>query len=120
MTLFMLSLAGVPPLAGFVGKFYVFAAALNAGLVWLVIIAVLNSLVSVVYYVRVIIAMYMQEGGVEVEPISARPGLLVSIVAAVAATVIVGLYPQPFMGSALNAFVSAFGRSVPHAAALLR
>jgi NADH-quinone oxidoreductase subunit N len=119
MALFMLSLAGVPPLAGFVGKFYIFAAALNAGLVWLVIIAALNSVVSAYYYIGVIVAMYMQEGGVAVERMSARPGLLVSVVVAVIGVLLIGLYPQPYMGAALNAFASAIGRPALHATALL-
>jgi NADH-quinone oxidoreductase subunit N len=143
MTLFMLSLAGVPPLAGFVGKFYIFSAALDAGLVWLVIIAVLNSVISAYYYIGVIVAMYMQGAGesasrglitsagesgfglsladstthrsrrqneVELKPVSARPGLLISVALAAAAVVIVGLFPQPYMTSATNAFAAALGR----------
>ena len=119
MALFMLSLAGVPPLAGFVGKFYVFSAALSGGLVWLVIIAVLNSVISAYYYIGVIVAMYMQEGRVEVEQMSARPGLLISIAVAVAGTVIIGLFPQPPINAAVNAFASAVGRPAIHATALL-
>lgn len=119
MALFMLSLAGVPPLAGFVGKFYVFSAALSSGLVWLVIIAVLNSVISAYYYIAVIVAMYMQEGRVEVEQMSARPGLLISIAVAVAGTVIIGLFPQPPMNAAVSAFASAVGRPAVHATASL-
>jgi NADH-quinone oxidoreductase subunit N len=115
----LLSLTGVPPLAGFVGKFYIFSAALNAGLVWLVIIAVLNSVISAYYYVGVIVAMYMQEGGVAVERMSARPGLLISVAVAVAGVLIIGIYPQPYMGAAVNAFASAVGRPALHAAAAL-
>lgn len=119
MALFMLSLTGVPPLAGFVGKFYVFSAALGGGLVWLVIIAVINSVISAYYYVGVIVAMYMQEGGVAVARISARPGLLVSIAVAVAATAIIGFYPQPYMAAAVNAFAAAASHAGLHATALL-
>jgi NADH-quinone oxidoreductase subunit N len=61
MTLFMISLAGIPPTAGFFGKFYVFGAAVTAGLIPLVIIAVLNSLVSVAYYLRPVMAMYFRD-----------------------------------------------------------
>ena len=61
MTLFMLSLGGIPPTAGFMGKVYVFGTALDAGLVPLVVIGVLNSVVSVFYYLRVTVAMYMEE-----------------------------------------------------------
>ena len=66
MTIFLLSFTGVPPLVGFIGKFYIFTAALQAGLVWLVVIAVLNSVMAAYYYIYIIVAMYMQEGGVAV------------------------------------------------------
>jgi NADH-quinone oxidoreductase subunit N len=119
MALCMLSLAGVPPLAGFVAKFYIFAAALNAGLVWLVVIAVLNSVVSVYYYVGVIVAMYMQEGSVRVERMSRRPGLLIGIAVGVAGVIALGVYPQPYMGAAVSAFASALGRQPIHAISML-
>ena len=67
MAIFLLSLAGVPPMAGFVGKFYIFSEALHQGYAGLVIIAVLNSVVATYYYFYVLVAMYMQEGGVEVD-----------------------------------------------------
>ncbi len=120
MALFLLSLTGVPPLAGFVGKFYIFSAALNVNLVWLVVIAAVNSVISAYYYIGVIVAMYMQEGGVEIGRMTARPALLISIAVAVVGTVIIGLYPQPYMGAAVNAYASAIGRTTPHATALLR
>jgi NADH-quinone oxidoreductase subunit N len=119
MALCMLSLTGVPPLAGFVAKFYIFAAALNAGLVWLVLIAVLNSAVSAYYYVAVIVAMYMQEGGVAVEQMSRRPGLLISVAVGVAGVIVLGVYPQPYMGAAVSAFASALGRQPLHAVSML-
>jgi NADH-quinone oxidoreductase subunit N len=57
----MLSLGGIPPTAGFMGKVYVFSAALKAGLIPLAIVGMLNSVISVFYYLRVTVAMYMQE-----------------------------------------------------------
>ncbi len=96
MTVFMLSLAGVPPLAGFMGKFYLFSAALEAGYVWLTVIAVVNSLVSVYYYVGVLVKMYMAEGGAEVETAAARPYLFATLVAALAGTLLLGLFPTPW------------------------
>lgn len=96
MTVFMLSLAGVPPLAGFMGKFYLFAAALENGYVWLTVIAVLNSLVSVYYYVGVLVKMYMAEGGVEAEPAVARPYLFAALLLTVAGTFLLGLFPTPW------------------------
>ncbi len=119
MAVFLFSLTGVPPLAGFVGKFYIFSSALRAGLVWLVIIAVLNSVISAYYYIYVIVAMYMQEGGVTVPRIGARPGLVAAIGIALVGTILVGIYPQPYMAAAATAFNSALGTAPIHAASLI-
>jgi len=62
MTVFMLSLTGVPPTLGFLGKFYLFRAVLEGGFVGLAVIGVLTSLISAYYYLRVVVIMYMQEG----------------------------------------------------------
>jgi NADH-quinone oxidoreductase subunit N len=59
MTVFLLSLGGFPPMAGFIAKWYVFSAAVKAGYTWLAIIGVLTSVVSVVFYLRIIVMMYM-------------------------------------------------------------
>ncbi|MCX8072991.1 MAG: NADH-quinone oxidoreductase subunit N [Candidatus Binatia bacterium] len=96
MTVFMLSLAGVPPLAGFMGKFYLFSAALEAGYVWLTVIAVVNSLVSVYYYVGVLVKMYMAEGVTEVEAPTARPYLFAALLATLGGTFLLGLFPTPW------------------------
>src|SRR5207302_483882 len=61
LALFLLSLIGVPPLAGFMGKFYVFGAAVRAGYPWLTVVAVLNSALAAYYYLRVVVYMYMRE-----------------------------------------------------------
>jgi NADH-quinone oxidoreductase subunit N len=118
MAIFLLSLAGVPPLAGFVGKFYIFSEALHQGYVGLVIVAVLNSVISAYYYFYVLVAMYMQEGGVEVERLSARPALVAAIGLAALATILIGVYPQPYIASATNAFYSASGAAGVRSAAL--
>src|SRR5215472_8519032 len=86
MSIFMLSLAGFPPLAGFVGKFYVFRGAVLSGYIGLAIIGVLNSLLSVIYYLRVIVSMYMEEGGVEGKSFSQAPYLYIAIALAVVGT----------------------------------
>jgi NADH-quinone oxidoreductase subunit N len=65
LTVFMLSLAGIPPTVGFFGKFYLFTAAIGEGLLWLAIWGVLNSVISVYYYLRPIVVMYMKEGQAE-------------------------------------------------------
>ncbi len=63
MVVFLLSLAGIPPLAGFVGKFLLFGAAMDAGFTWLAVIAILNSVLSLAVYLRIVIAMYRQDTG---------------------------------------------------------
>jgi len=118
MAIFLLSFTGVPPLVGFVGKFYIFSGALQAGQVWLVLIAVLNSVMAAYYYIYIIVAMYMQEGGVSVSRMSLRPGLVATIMIALVATILIGVYPAPYMTAATTAFNSALGLPV-HAASLL-
>jgi NADH-quinone oxidoreductase subunit N len=95
MSLFMLSLAGFPPLAGFAGKFYIFRSAVLSGHTNLAIIGVLNSLLSVAYYLRVIVAMYMQEGGTESKAFGQAPYLYVAIAMTVAGTLYLGILPAP-------------------------
>lgn len=98
MAIFMLSLSGIPPLAGFFGKFLVFKAAVEAGWAWLVVIGVLNSAISAYYYLRIVVAMYFQqpeESGDEKEPLfvpASRPSVFVVIVS-VLAVVVIGLQP---------------------------
>jgi len=97
LALFLLSLVGVPPLAGFVGKFYLFGAAVRAGFVWLAVLGVLNSAVAAYYYLRVIVTMYMQEPdeqSASVAP-SFAGGLALTI--AVIGVVLLGLMPAPFV-----------------------
>ncbi len=62
MAVFMLSLTGIPPLGGFIGKFYLFAAAIDAKYYWLVILAVINSVISFAYYGGVVKRMFLEEG----------------------------------------------------------
>ena len=93
MSLFMLSLAGFPPLAGFAGKFYLFRAAVLAGHTPLAVIGVLNSLLSVAYYLRVIVSMYMEEGGARGKTFAESPYLYVAVGLAALATVYLGIIP---------------------------
>jgi NADH-quinone oxidoreductase subunit N len=62
MVMFLLSLGGIPPTAGFIGKYFLFFAAMEAGYTWLAVIAVLMSAVSMFYYLRIVVAMYLREG----------------------------------------------------------
>ncbi|MER3455975.1 MAG: NADH-quinone oxidoreductase subunit N [candidate division GAL15 bacterium] len=97
MVVFMLSLTGIPPTAGFFGKFYLFAAAVDAGLLWLAALAVANSVVSLYYYVGVLRALYLMPPP-ERTPLSVSPALRVGLGVALVGTVAVGLYPQPVVG----------------------
>ena len=106
MTLFMLSLTGVPPLVGFTGKFYIFSAAVKAGYVWLAVIGVLNSVVSAYYYIRVVVNMYMYEGEKTIDLLSARPALAVAIVLAALGTVLMGVFPSASISLARESFLS--------------
>jgi NADH-quinone oxidoreductase subunit N len=103
MTLFMLSLGGIPPTAGFFGKLYVFRAALGRpGMLPLVIVAVLNSVVSVAYYLRVITAMYFREVGKEPKPIASR-GMVWALAIAALGTLFLGLMPSGLLSAATAA-----------------
>jgi NADH-quinone oxidoreductase subunit N len=96
LMLFLLSLVGIPPLAGFVGKFYLFGAAVQGGFLWLAVIAVLNSAIAAYYYLRVIVYMYMKEP----EGVGATwsPSFAGGVALAVAAVgvVLLGVMPAPF------------------------
>jgi NADH-quinone oxidoreductase subunit N len=96
MTIFLLSLGGIPPTAGFIGKFYLFAGLIETGNPWLVrlaILAVLMSAVSLYYYIRFIRAMYI-EGETEPEPIALTPSLRIALVAAMVLVLYIGVFPQ--------------------------
>ncbi len=93
LTVFLLSLIGIPITGGFIAKFYVFSAALQSNLVGLVIIGVLNSAVAAYYYLRVIVVMYMREPRGEV-PVSAVPaGMGAAMAVSLAATIYLGVLP---------------------------
>jgi NADH-quinone oxidoreductase subunit N len=93
MTLFMLSLGGVPPTGGFFGKLYLFRSAMSdPALIWLVVAGVLNSAVSMFYYLRVVVAMYFKEASHAHEPYSG-PSMRLALVIAVVAVLGMGILP---------------------------
>jgi NADH-quinone oxidoreductase subunit N len=91
--LFLISLAGIPPTAGFIAKFYVFSAALSAGWVWLVIIAAVNSVISVGYYFKILRAMYLEKP-VSEDPISVNLSTRLTLAATSFVTLFFGILPQ--------------------------
>jgi NADH-quinone oxidoreductase subunit N len=106
MTIFMLSLTGIPPLAGFAGKLYIFTAAIREGYYVLAVIGVLNSAISAGYYIRVLIAMYLTPGAEESGRLARQPYLLTSIVVSAVLTVLVGVFPAMWMQLARLGFLS--------------
>ncbi len=102
LTACLLSLTGIPPLAGFWAKVYVFNAAVEADLVWLALIGVLNSVISAYYYLRVALNMYTQEPASE-ETFQPSLYLGVAMVAAVIGLFAIGVYPQPLLDASESA-----------------
>jgi NADH-quinone oxidoreductase subunit N len=100
MAIFMLSLTGIPPTGGFMGKFYVFKAAVDAGRYDLAIVGVLASVVGAVYYLRVVVQMYIRDPIGEEGPATPRPTEAVAILAAAAATLWIGLFPSALLALA--------------------
>ncbi|MBI4531905.1 MAG: NADH-quinone oxidoreductase subunit N [Candidatus Latescibacteria bacterium] len=100
MAIFMLSLAGVPLTAGFVGKFYIFSAAITAGFTGLVIIGVINSLISVYFYLGVVVNMYMKEPSSDPEPIPMMLYAFVVVILSAIGTIYLGIFPSQLIGLA--------------------
>jgi NADH-quinone oxidoreductase subunit N len=97
MSIFLLSLAGIPPLAGFMGKFYVLSAAVKAQYYGLAVIGVLNSVVAVYYYLRVIMAMYFKESTGEFRRINFSPAYSLVIIVSLWALFHMGVFPRDFL-----------------------
>ncbi|MFH0809131.1 MAG: NADH-quinone oxidoreductase subunit N [Pseudomonadota bacterium] len=94
MATFMFGLAGIPPTAGFAAKFYAFSSAVDAGYIGLAVVGVLNSLLSVYFYLRVTVFMYMREPGPAARPLNPPPGIGLAVAACLVATLALGLFPQ--------------------------
>ena len=95
MLIFLLSLAGIPPTAGFIGKFFLFAAIVKAGFYWLAVIAVLNTAVSLYYYFRIVVYMYMGDSAEEAG-LAFSPAVITALLVMVFFTMAIGIYPQPW------------------------
>ena len=112
MLIFMLSLAGVPPLAGFFGKFYVFASALNANaanlsLLWLAVVALAMSAVSLYYYLQVLKQIYIAEPGLGTAPMPTPVLTQVTVVLLALTVVVLGCMPNLLLGPLLSAIHAA-------------
>ncbi|KAF4515881.1 hypothetical protein B566_EDAN000116 [Ephemera danica] len=106
MMVFMVSLAGIPPTAGFIGKFYVFMSAVQAGLTWLAVLALVFAAISAYFYLRLVMVMYMREPEA-VTALSPRfvssPALSIVLACAIAGVVFFGIYPDPIVNLATQA-----------------
>ena len=97
MLVFLLALTGIPPTGGFVGKFYLFAAAVEAGWTWVAVVGVLTSAISLYYYFGIVVNMYLKDSDDDsVVPLRA-PALVGTITFCAAITLLMGLYPEPFI-----------------------
>ena len=97
MAICLFSLMGLPPTAGFAGKFYIFSGAIKAGFVWLAVIGVLNSAVSLYYYLRVMVYMYFREPTEDYGWVKLHAGALISLVLCLAGIFYLGILPGPIM-----------------------
>jgi len=103
MAVFMFSLAGIPPFAGFFGKYYLFTAAIEAGFTWLTLIAVLSSVISVYFYIGLIVNMYFKESSDQ--ELESNTGLsAISLVISITGVIVLGLLPSSVLSLAQAAF----------------
>jgi NADH-quinone oxidoreductase subunit N len=106
MLIFMFSLTGIPPTAGFIGKLYVFMSAINAGYTWLVLVAVVFSVISAYFYLRIIMYMYMREPKIKVA--TSQSGTLVAALGVTTvAVLVIGVFPS-FLVKLAKAALSGF------------
>jgi NADH-quinone oxidoreductase subunit N len=103
LTVFLMSLIGVPLTGGFFGKFYVFKAAIQANLIWLAVLGLLNSAVAAYYYLRILVVMYMQEPGEAASNLEPLPlGLRAALVLPAAGVLLLGVFPGALLDFAVK------------------
>lgn len=108
LAIFLVSLTGLPPTAGFIGKLYLFAALLNEGIIWLAVVGALNSVISLYYYVRVFRNMYLRDAQHQAEPITFGRLQTATVLVLLIPTLVLGLYFTPLVQLA-QASVGIFG-----------
>ena len=107
LSIFVFSVSGVPLTGGFVGKFYIFQAALNSHLVWLTVFGLMNSAVAAYYYLKIIVAIYMREPDVPTNQLEAPPASLRMAMWLTALGVLaLGLFPSPLLQFATSSAAS--------------
>ena len=108
LALFMFALSGFPPTVGFFGKFYIFQAAVKSGFIWLTVIGVMNSFLSVYYYFRVIKAAFFDQLDTTFAPVKYTPSIMIVLIITALGTLGMGFFPQMllnFSQSAIFAFL---------------
>src|SRR5690606_11109763 len=108
MTVCLLSLGGIPPTAGFIGKWYIFSAAVSAGYYGLAIIGVLTSVVSVFFYLRVVVMMYMAEGEAAAVPVPLSRLGMAALAVSIAVIVYLGVLPTAVLDLAADSISTIF------------
>jgi NADH-quinone oxidoreductase subunit N len=108
LAIFLISLSGLPPTAGFIGKLYLFAALINKGWIWLAIVGALNSVIALYYYVRVIRNMFLRTDEQQSAPLSLSGMQMTMVLALLVPTLLFGLYFGPLVQLA-QASVRIFG-----------
>ena len=108
MLIFLLSLAGIPPTAGFIGKYYLFAAVIESGHYSLAVIAVLNAAISLYFYLRIVVSMFMRDATEKSGIVLLSPGLMTAMALAFIFTIWIGIYPDPFISIAQRAVLAGF------------
>jgi NADH-quinone oxidoreductase subunit N len=102
MLIFLLSLAGIPPTAGFIGKYYIFLSLVETGHYYLAVLGVAYAVVALYYYFRIVVVMFMKKAA-DTVPLATSPGLALALAVAVSMTLWIGIYPQPFIVMAREA-----------------
>jgi NADH-quinone oxidoreductase subunit N len=108
MTVCLLSLGGLPPTAGFIGKWYIFSAAVSAGYYTLAIIGVLTSVISVFFYLRVVVMMYMSDRDTAHAPAPITPVGMAALSLAIVAIFVLGILPTPVLNLATRSIATIF------------
>jgi NADH-quinone oxidoreductase subunit N len=107
MLIFLLSLAGIPPTAGFLGKYFIFLSLIESGHYYLAVFAVLYVVVALYYYFRMVVMMFMREE-TEPERITVSPGIGVALGVTLVMTLVIGIYPEPFVRLATGSLLVPF------------
>jgi NADH-quinone oxidoreductase subunit N len=96
MLIFLLSLAGIPPTAGFLGKYYIFLSLLETGHYFLAVVGTLYAAVAIYYYFRIVKSMFVTESD-EKAPMATSFGMRVALTVSGVLTLVIGVYPEPFL-----------------------